>query len=80
MPRFAPEDFTEGEQLDVRYRWPVTYEELVPFYEAAERRLCVTAGGPIPGLPSNVRRFEHRLPNDWQQIADRAGRQVTASA
>src|SRR5262249_30596128 len=24
VPRFAPEDFTEGARLDERYRWPVT--------------------------------------------------------
>ncbi len=74
VPRFAPEDFTEGERLDVRYRWPVGYDELVPHYEAAERHLVVTAGGPIHGVPSNVRRYDRRLPKKWQAIAERAAR------
>ena len=30
VPRFAPDDFIEGERLHERYRWPVTYDELVP--------------------------------------------------
>jgi choline dehydrogenase-like flavoprotein len=74
VPRFAPQDFTEGARLDERYRWPVTYDELVPFYERVERWLTVTAGRPITGLPANVSRFEHRLPGDWQEIADAAAR------
>jgi choline dehydrogenase-like flavoprotein len=72
VPRFAPEDFTDGARLDERYRWPVTYDELVPFYERAERWLTVTAGRPFTRLPPNVSRFEHRLPGDWQAIADAA--------
>jgi choline dehydrogenase-like flavoprotein len=69
VPRFAPEDFTEGARLDERYRWPVTYDALVPFYEQAEQFLTVTAGEPITRLPPNVSRYHHRLPDDWQAIA-----------
>ena len=58
VPRFAPEDFTDGARLDERYRWPVTYDELVPFYERAEQALMVTAGDPILGVPSG----RHPLP------------------
>ena len=47
VPRFAPEDFTDGARLDERYVWPITYDDLVPFYERAERALTVTAGDPI---------------------------------
>src|SRR3954452_8410446 len=28
VPRFAPEDFFEGERLHERFRWPVSYSEL----------------------------------------------------
>jgi choline dehydrogenase-like flavoprotein len=72
VPRYAPDDFTDGARLDERYRWPISYDELVPFYEAAERLLTVTAGDPIPGLPSNVAAYTHHLSDDWQAIADRA--------
>jgi choline dehydrogenase-like flavoprotein len=72
VPRFAPEDFTDGGRLDDRYVWPIAYEELVPFYEHAEGTLCVTAGDAISGVPSNRRTFPHRLPDDWRELLGRA--------
>src|SRR5947207_971151 len=30
VPRFSPSDFTEGERIDVRYRWPIGYDDLAP--------------------------------------------------
>jgi choline dehydrogenase-like flavoprotein len=74
VPRFAPKDFTDGARLDERYRWPITYDDLVPFYELAERYLLVTAGDPISGVPGNVKRFHYRLPAEWQAIVDAAER------
>ncbi len=74
VPRFAPDDFTDGARLDERFRWPITYEDLVPFYELAERYLLVTAGDPISGVPNNVKRFHYRLPAAWQAIVDGAER------
>ena len=74
VPRFAPEDFTEGGRLDERYVWPIAYEELVPFYELAEGMLQVTAGErdtrravqranvrvPAAGRLARSRRARHR--------------------
>src|SRR4051794_19644431 len=31
VPRFTPEDFFEGERLHEQYRWPVSYDNLVPY-------------------------------------------------
>jgi choline dehydrogenase-like flavoprotein len=72
VPRFAPEDLTDGGRLDERYVWPVRYEELVPYYAIAERVLTVTAGDPIVGVPSNATRYTQQLPPDWREIARRA--------
>lgn len=73
VPRFAPEDFWEGERLHARYRWPLTYDELVPYYEQAER-LLVVVGNPhdVPNLPAC--RVAHRrfLPLGWQHVAHSA--------
>jgi choline dehydrogenase-like flavoprotein len=33
--------------------WPITYEELLRYYEVAERRLGVTRRNGIPGLPAS---------------------------
>jgi choline dehydrogenase-like flavoprotein len=74
VPRFAPEDFTEGARLDERYRWPVTYAELEPFYRRAEQFLTVTAGDPILRVPAGARRYEYRLAPRWRTIAAEASR------
>lgn len=71
VPRFAPDDFTEGGRLDRRYVWPVTYEDLKQYYDEAERYLTITAGDPIPGVPNPVVRYRYRTPNDWAEVAQR---------
>jgi choline dehydrogenase-like flavoprotein len=71
VPRFAAEDFTEGARLDERYRWPVTYEALVPYYQRAERLLDITADSrDVPSLPAGYAAFRQRLPADWQRVAN----------
>ena len=72
VPRFAPEDFTDGGRLDERYRWPVGYDDMVPYYERAEQALVVTAGDPILRVPSNVTRYRCELPKDWRELARQA--------
>lgn len=60
-----PEDFTEGRHLDERYEWPVSYTDLVPYYEKAEAALVVTAGQPFSNFPENTVRYRCRPPDDW---------------
>ena len=73
VPRFAPEDFDEGERLHERYRWPVTYDDLVPFYEKSEHFLDITANPEdVPQLLAGNVAFPQQLPKDWQQIANHA--------
>ena len=74
VPRFAPEDFTEGARLDERYRWPVTYPELEQYYARAEQALTVTGGDPILRVPSGLQRYRHRLPKAWRAVAAEAAR------
>jgi choline dehydrogenase-like flavoprotein len=69
VPRFCAEDFTAGEQIHEKYRWPVTYDELAPYYEIAERTMQITADPRgVPSLPAGYCDYEHRLPEDWQSI------------
>ena len=73
VPRFAPGDFHEGERLHERYRWPLGYEDLAPFYEDAEAVLRITGSSEdVPGLPSG--RFDHHreLPSDWRSVVKAA--------
>lgn len=70
VPRFAPLDFSDGERLDVRYRWPLEYKHLEPFYQQAERLLQISASAKsIPQLPAGYVRYWRRLPRDWEDIA-----------
>lgn len=70
VPRFAPDDFTDGGRIDKRYVWPVSYDDLETSYAAAEQLLTVTTGGDILGVPSNQASHRHRLPSDWSQLAE----------
>jgi choline dehydrogenase-like flavoprotein len=81
VPRFAPSDFTDGERLDGRYRWPVGYGELAPFYELVERLLQVSATpSDVPALPHGEIAHPRSLAADWQavgQVARRRGQGLT---
>lgn len=72
VPRFAPADFTDGERLDHRFRWPIGYDDLAPYYDVAEHHLRVTGAAPIPGVPENRLRHRTPVPSDWQDVVDRA--------
>ena len=62
-PRFSPEDFRVKSLYGVGHDWPVSYEELEPFYQEAERRIGVAGEQgpaeldprakpfPMPALP-----------------------------
>ncbi len=74
VPRFAPDDFTEGGRLDERYVWPIGYGDLAPYYDLVDQRLNVTAGDPILGVPSNEARHRWTPPDDWGQAIAAAQR------
>jgi quinoprotein glucose dehydrogenase len=46
-PRYSPEDFRVRSLYGIGYDWPLSYDELDPFYQEAEERLGV-AGAPGP--------------------------------
>lgn len=73
VPRFAPGDFWEGERLHEKFRWPVSYDDLVPYYERIER-LAGVVGEPrdVPQLPAPKVTRAVRLPRDWQQVSRHA--------
>jgi choline dehydrogenase-like flavoprotein len=69
VPRFSPEDFTEGERLHERFRWPISYSDLVPYYEKIEKALDIT-GDPrdVPQLPGGHVSYRNCLPEDWRDV------------
>lgn len=69
VPRFASEDFTEGERLHERFRWPITYSDLAPYYEKVERSLEITADPrDVPQLPGGHVSYTNRIPEDWHDV------------
>jgi len=73
VPRFAPDDFREGQRLHERYRWPITYEDLAPYYTRMERLLGVVGERRgFPQLPAPEAVEEHPLARPWRQVARHA--------
>lgn len=69
VPRFCAEDFRAGEKVHEKYRWPLAYEELAPFYEVVERTMRITAHPTdVPNLPAGYCDYRHQLPADWNAI------------
>ncbi len=77
VPRFAPDDFTEGEREHERYRWPVSYSQLAPYYTRMEALLGVVGERrAIPQVsPSEALVQTRRLPEPWGLVARMAERQ-----
>jgi choline dehydrogenase-like flavoprotein len=74
VPRFAPEDFFEGERLHECYRWPLSYADIERYYAYAERLLEVVGERRrVPQLPAaEVLISERRLPRAWRHVAVQA--------
>ena len=74
VPRFAPEDFLEGARLHERYRWPISYAELAPYYTYVERLLGVVGerrAVPQASTPEELVQ-ERQLPGGWRAVAEGA--------
>jgi choline dehydrogenase-like flavoprotein len=75
VPRFAPEDFTEGERLHERFRWPISYADLAPYYDKIERSLDISADPrDVPQLPGGYVAYRNRIPDDWRHVEHAANR------
>lgn len=73
VPRFAPEDFEDARRAGEEQTWPVSYEELAPWYSRVEPLLHIA--GPnvsAPQLPSGNVRHTRQLGGDWQPLVERA--------
>ena len=69
VPRMHPAHFERDAFGGVSRRWPISYEELEPYYLEAERRLGVSGNSvqkPFPG------RFDYPLPPHRLSPSDRA--------
>jgi len=72
VPRFAEQDFSEGARLHEKYRWPITYADLVSYYDSVERLMGVVASGTdVPNLPGGYAADMRLLPADWEAVASK---------
>jgi choline dehydrogenase-like flavoprotein len=72
VPRMHPDDFSDGAALGEEFRWPISYEDLVPFYELVEGAMRITAGPPIAGVPAGERTYGCLPPAAWTPFVERA--------
>jgi choline dehydrogenase-like flavoprotein len=73
VPRFAPEDFTEGEALGEQFRWPITYADLAEHYVPMERLLHIGGSGEsVLNLPGGEVAAKVNVPADWSGVAAHA--------
>ncbi|MFZ9898680.1 MAG: GMC oxidoreductase [Gemmatimonadaceae bacterium] len=56
-PRYAPEDFKVRSLFGVGDDWPITYEELDPFYQEAEERMGIAGEQGPPEMDPRGRPF-----------------------
>ena len=73
VPRFAPEDFYEGRELHEKYVWPVTYDDVEPYYPIVEKLMRISGSGqPANQLPAGVVESTRILNKDWDPLVQSA--------
>jgi len=78
VPRFSREDFADAERAGEPFAWPVSYDDLAPWYDQVEPLLHI-AGTPNDHEQLTAGKITHsrKLSADWadlQGAAQRAGR------
>jgi len=56
-PRYSPEDFRVRSLYGIGYDWPLSYDELDPFYQEAEERLGVAGSQGPPELDPRSKNY-----------------------
>lgn len=50
-PRYRPSDFRKGTEHGLQPDWPISYEDVAPFYELADRMVGVSGVNGDPAMP-----------------------------
>ena len=51
-PRYRPSDFRKGKEHGLAPDWPITYEDIAPFYDRADRLVGVSGLAGDPSMPA----------------------------
>ena len=81
--RYAEQDFSEGKQIHPKFRWPITYADIAPYYEKVETLIRVRGGkASFDTLPACKIARERQVGAEWRKVADecdRLGRSLTVT-
>lgn len=61
-PRYRPSDFRKGTEHGLQPDWPITYEDVAPFYELADQVVGVSGLAGDPAMPPRERCPTRPLP------------------
>lgn len=79
--RFSKGDFSDGGRMDAKYRWPICYEDLEPYYARVEKLIRVRgAARDFETLPACRVACERGVGEEWSRFAEvcaEAGRALT---
>lgn len=76
VPRFSPDDFEDAARAGAEYTWPITYQELAPWYDRIEPLLHVAGAlTDVPRLPAGRTRDPWSLGPEWQAVASEVSAQ-----
>ena len=79
--RYSEKDFQDGERLHPKYKWPISYQDLEPYYEKVEKIIKVRGGKEsFETLPACHVLYERKLDSEWQnfaRICKQVGRSLT---
>jgi choline dehydrogenase-like flavoprotein len=79
--RFSEQDFQDGERLHPKFRWPLSYQDLEPYYQKVEKIIGVRGSqASFETLPACDVVYNRELDPEWQnfaQICQKMGRALT---
>jgi choline dehydrogenase-like flavoprotein len=75
VPRFSPDDFSDGRRAGEAFTWPVDYADLAPWYDYVEPLLRISGTvDSVPAIPAGQVEDPVRLRKGWQPVATAAAR------
>ena len=67
--RYAEQDFTEGERLHAKFRWPISYSDIEPYYQKVEDLIRVRGGQKsFPTLPACQVARTRTVGSEWSSF------------
>ena len=75
-PRYRPSDFRKGDEHGLQPNWPISYEDLAPFYEKADRLIGTSGLAGDLAMPPRDRAPRGRCPSPRRRPARRGFRQA----